>query len=352
MSLNPNTACAPPSTPSHQSHSAQLRPRSAREWQRAVGRYATPSWSVAAFELATTLALVGAGYAVSYFAWSAHWLAGLASAPLPAIALVRLFVIQHDCGHRAFFASKRANDFAGRFLSLFTLFPYDQWRQNHAKHHAAVGNLEKRGAGDVKTITSREYETLSRLDRLAYRLYRDPILMFGLGGAYYTLVRNRLPRQGIGNGWFSRLASSQSLNVLILIAALAAYQLGLLGEILRVALPAISLGGSLGIAFFFSGHQFEDTHWSSEPRWNLLEAAFRGSSHLDLPSPLAWLTGHIGAHHVHHLNSRIPMYRLGSCLRENPELASHNRLTLRDAVGSTSLSLWDEDRNKLVRIRG
>jgi len=318
--------------------------------QRIVSRYANARNLPAAIELGATILIVCAGYWFSAAMWQRHWLSGLISASIPAIGLVRLFVIQHDCGHGAFFPSKTQNDRAGLAISLLTLFPYAQWRENHAKHHRGVGNLESRGAGDVTTITRAEYVNRTRIGRLAYRIYRHPLVLVGLGGAFYTLWRNRLPRRVIGTTVIGRYASSQSLNLVILSAGFVCWELGILANVARVAIPAIALGGSLGITFFYAGHQFEHTHWSRPPEWNLRDAALKGSSHLALPEPLAWLTGYIGVHHVHHLNSRVPLYNMRACLRENPALAKHNRISLFDALRSLRLAVWDEEKGVLTKI--
>jgi len=331
---------------------ADLEFNPARAWQRRVGPYARARNLRATIEFGLTLSAVVIAYAVGVTTLaSGSWL-GLSLIPALALCLVRLFVIQHDCGHYSFFSAKRTNDIAGRICSLFTLFPYAQWRNNHARHHAHVGNLALRGVGDVSTITVHEYENSRQARRFAYRVYRHPIALVGLGGAYYTLLRNRLPRRGDSRSVrIQNIKSSQGLNFAVVAGIVTLLKSGLLEPTLMLAVPSIALGGSLGIAFFFVGHQFEETYWESPPKWKLADAAFFGSSYLALPEPFGWITGYVGIHHVHHLNSRIPFYNLPLCLDANPALQEHNRLTAIDATRSFALALWDEDRRRLADFK-
>lgn len=318
-------------------------PSLANKWQKIVGRYAKPNNWAAANELVITLLLAALSLVVAVLAGKQHWALGILWTPMVAMTLVRLFVIQHDCGHGSFFASRKANDWVGRALSLFTLFPYSQWRYSHARHHASVGKLSERGVGDIKTITILEYERLSASRKLIYRTYRHPFFLFVTGGAYYAFVRNRFRRKG--TGWLS----SQSLNIFLGVGLLGISHYGFLREFLQVWIPSVSLAASVGVAFFYTGHQFKNSYWATEPEWQLAQAALAGSSFLVLPRLLDWFTGYIGHHHVHHLNSRVPLYRLSQCVHDHPELTRHNRLTIREAVRSTRLSLWDERAACLVR---
>jgi omega-6 fatty acid desaturase (delta-12 desaturase) len=243
-----------------------------------------------------------------------------------------------------------ANDWVGRVIGVLTLTPYDFWRRTHAIHHATSGHLERRGIGDVDTLTVREYLSRSFWGRLCYRVYRNPLVMFGLGPAYLFILQYRLPVGLLFNGWQPWL-STMATNVAI--AAIVAVLIWFIGvwPFLLVHLPIILLAGSVGIWLFYVQHQFERTFWAHEERWSFQEAALHGSSHYDLPGILRWFTANIGVHHVHHLCSRIPCYRLPRVLREHPELCRVSRLTLLQSFQCVRLALWDESRRRLISFR-
>ena len=278
-----------------------------------------------------------------------YWLCLLLAVPAAGF-LVRLFMIQHDCGHGAFFHRRFANDWVGRVIGVLTLTPYDFWRRAHAVHHATSGNLERRGIGDVDTLTVHEYLALSRWGRLRYRLYRHPVIMFGLAPAYLFIVQHRLPVGLMRSGWRPWLSTSATN---LAIAALVATMIWLvgIGPFLLVHLPIMLLAASAGVWLFYVQHQFENTVWAHDHGWNLQEAALHGSSHYALPSLLCWFTANIGIHHVHHLCSRIPYYRLPLVLRDHPDLDGIGRLTLLQSLRCVRLALWDEGQKRLVSFR-
>jgi omega-6 fatty acid desaturase (delta-12 desaturase) len=264
--------------------------------------------------------------------------------------LVRLFMIQHDCGHGAFFRHRGPNDWVGRAIGVLTLTPYDFWRRTHAMHHATSGNLERRGMGDVDTLTVQEYLSLSGWGRLRYRAYRHPFVLFGIGPAFLFFLQQRLPIGLLRGGWrpwFSAMATN------VAIAVAAALMIWLVGVVpfLLVHLPIMLLGASVGVWLFYVQHQFEHTYWTHNEDWNLQDAALRGSSYYDLPGILRWFTANIGVHHAHHLCSRIPFYRLPAALRDYPELAQSGRLTLVQSFSCVRLVLWDETRRRLISFR-
>ena len=240
--------------------------------------------------------------------------------------LVRLFMIQHDCGHGSFFRHRLVNDWVGRVIGVLTLTPYDFWRRAHCIHHATSGNLDHRGIGDIDTLTVREYMTLSRWRRLGYRLYRHPLVMFGVGPIYLFVLRHRLPfgltREGL-RPWISTMGTNGAI---ALVVAGMMWWIGVV-PFLLVHLPITLLGGAIGIWLFYVQHQFEHTTWSQDGDRSFPTAALHGSSHYDLPAVLRWFTANIGVHHVHHLCSRIPFYRLPLALRQHPGLADVGRLT-------------------------
>lgn len=277
------------------------------------------------------------------------WLALLLAIPAAGF-MVRLFMIQHDCGHGAMFSSRAANDWVGRAIGILTLTPYDFWRQSHAQHHAGSGNLDRRGIGDIDTLTVREYRALPPLSKLRYRLYRHPAVMFGLGPAYLFVLRHRLPIGAMADGampW----ASTQLTNLgIVIFSGLLIYAVGF-GNFLLIQLPVVIGGASIGVWLFYVQHQFERTFWEHQPDWSHPDAALHGSSFYDLPKPLMWMSGNIGIHHVHHLSSRIPMHRLPQVLKDYPELRGIGRLTLWQSLKCVRLTLWDESAKRLISFR-
>ncbi|WP_279599210.1 fatty acid desaturase [Methylobacterium sp. J-076] len=262
--------------------------------------------------------------------------------------LVRLFIIQHDCGHGSFLPSRAANDRLGRALSLLTVTPYDSWKRAHALHHASTGDLSRRGTGDVHTLTVREYLALSPWGRLRYRLYRNPLVLIVLGSPLNFLVLQRMPF-GVGLPWRTAWRDVLALDLALaaLLGALA-FAAGGIGPVLWVALPTVSVAAWIGGWLFYVQHQYEETVWEDGETWDFHRAALGGSSYYVLPRVLQWFTGNVGLHHVHHLNSRIPNYRLQECLDGHEMLGQVGRLTLRDSLRCLGLALWDEDARKLI----
>lgn len=319
----------------------------ARHWSSRINSYKRPDNGLATIELAATaVPLAGLWFLMWYLSGISPWLS-LLLAPLAAAFLVRMFMIQHDCGHNAFFSSRRLNDWVGRCLGVLTLTPYDFWRHSHALHHAGSGNLDRRGIGDIDTLTVHEYLSRSRWGRLRYRIYRHPLVMFGIGPAYLFLLQHRLPVGAMGRGvmpWASTMLTN--LAVLVLAAGLA--QVTGLAAFMLVHLPNVVIGATIGVWLFYVQHQFERTYWEPQADWSHPDAALHGSSFYDLPRPLMWLTGNIGVHHVHHLSSRIPFYRLSDVLADHPELRKVGRITLWESLRCVRLSLWDADQKKMV----
>ena len=280
--------------------------------------------------------------------WS-YWLCLLLAVPAAGF-LVRLFMIQHDCGHGSFFRRRRANDWLGRVLGVLTLTPYGYWRRTHAMHHATSGHLDRRGTGDIDTLTVREYQSLPVWRRAFYRVTRHPIVVLGVGPFYLFVLKHRLPVRLMNAGrdpWISVMSTNLAIAVVVglLVAVLG------VRDFLLVQAPITLLASSAGVWLFYVQHQFEDTYWERGGDWNLHAGALHGSSHYDLPPVLRWFTANIGIHHVHHLCSRIPSYRLGEALREHPELREVSRLTLKESVRCLGLALWDEDKRRLVSFR-
>jgi omega-6 fatty acid desaturase (delta-12 desaturase) len=322
----------------------------AHAWTRVLAHYRQPSDGRSIVEIGITFVplvllwlLIWAALDLSY------WLSLLLAVPTAGF-LVRLFMIQHDCSHGAFFSHRQANDWIGRVIGVLTMTPYDLWRRTHAIHHATSGNLDRRGIGDIDTLTVREYLARSRWGRIRYRLYRHPLVMFGIGPAYLFFLQHRLPVGQMRQGW-QPWASTMATNAAIVavVATLSSF-IGL-ESFLLVHLPIMLIAGSIGVWLFYVQHQFEGTIWEDDGHWNLRAAALHGSSHYELPAILAWFTANIGIHHVHHLCSRIPFYRLPRVLREHPELRGVGRLTLMRSFRCVHLVLWDQTGRRLVSFR-
>ncbi len=316
-------------------------------WGTILGIYRMPDTKRSVIELCVTLfplVILWIG------AWATlqigYWLSLLIAIPAAGF-LVRLFMIQHDCGHGSFFPRSWANDWLGRIIGVITLTPYDFWRRTHAIHHASSGNLDRRGIGDIDTLTVTEYLARSQWGRLQYRLYRNPLVMFGIGPAYLFLLQHRLPVGLMRSGWPAWKSTMLTNAAIMLAASTLIYFIGL-WAFLSVHLPIALLAASIGVWLFYIQHQFESTSWNRTPEWSLRTAALHGSSHYDLPLGLRWLTANIGIHHVHHLCSRIPYYRLPAVLREHPELGDVGRITLFESLRCVRLVLWDEKQKRLV----
>ncbi|MFI0847545.1 fatty acid desaturase [Mesorhizobium sp. IMUNJ 23232] len=321
-----------------------------RAWPRILSEYRKPHRGRSLFELAVTLVPFLSLWTLAAIAiQNGFWWGVVLTIPAAGF-LLRLFMIQHDCGHGAFFAHRTVDDWTGRALGVLTLTPYDYWRRAHAAHHASAGNLDERGVGDITTLTVAEYRSLSSARRLAYRLYRNPIVMFGIGPIWLFLFKQRLPFGMMRSGmepWVSTMAT----NLAIVVLAAGLLWLVGLGPFILVHLPIVALAGSAGVWLFYVQHQFEETHWSQGPEWQFQDAALHGSSYYDLPWALQWLTGNIGIHHVHHLSSRVPYYRLPEVLRDHPELSAIGRITIVESLRCVKLVLWDEFSRRLISFR-
>lgn len=325
--------------------------KSAGAWSKKLAPYREPKTGRSILEIVITAIPLLAIWALAWFLHAqGFWWAALLLAIPASLFLVRLFMIQHDCGHQAFFGERRANDWVGRIIGVFTLTPYDYWRQTHAIHHATSGNLDRRGLGAIEMLTVEEYQALPRLRRLGYRLYRHPVVMFGLGPAFVFFLMNRVPVGMMRQGW--RPWVSVLGNTLAVVIGLGAL-VWLFGPapVLLVNVLTMLFAATIGVWLFYIQHQFEDASWSRDGTWRRDDAALAGSSHYDLPPVLRWFTANIGIHHVHHLSSRIPYYRLPMVLRDFPELKPMSRVGLLESFRCARLALWDERQGRLVSFR-
>jgi len=312
---------------------------------RSMQRYARPRLGRSLVDLVTSVLPYLGLTVLMYLMLDVSYLVVLALA-LPAGGfLLRTYILFHDCAHGSFLPGKRANAWLGRVLGILVYSPFQAWRHSHAVHHASAGDLERRGVGDLPTLTVAEYRARPWPGRLGYRLFRNPLVMFGIGPVYALILQPRLvPRSARPRNRHSVIGTNVALAVLV--AALC----WLVGwrEFLLVQAPTALLAGSAGVFLFYVQHQFEDAYWESSEHWSYEDAALRGSSYLRLPRVLQFFTGNIGLHHVHHLSARIPNYNLQRAHDENAVFHSVPTLSLWDGLRTVRLKLWDEDRKRMV----
>jgi omega-6 fatty acid desaturase (delta-12 desaturase) len=314
-------------------------------WREALAPYARAHLGRSLLDLATSVVPYLALLVLMYLALDVSYLLVLALAIPAAGFQVRTFIAFHDCAHGSFLRSKRANAWVGAVLGLIVYTPFVSWRHSHAVHHATAGDLDRRGTGDVQTLTVAEYRESSWRQRLAYRLFRNPLVMFGLGPTYAMVLQPRMvPRSARPRIQRSIIATDVVL--LLLVGALC----WLVGwqQFLLVQIPVLLLAGAAGVWLFYVQHQFEDTYWQSAGDWSYAEAALRGSSYLKLPRVLQFFSGNIGLHHVHHLSAKVPNYNLQRAHDRNPIFHDVPTLSLWDGLRAVRLKLWDEGRGRLV----
>ena len=320
------------------------------DWNAVLAPYRSPVLRASVWQLASTATIFVVCWATMLWSLSiGYWLTLLLAAPT-AMMVVRLFMLQHDCGHGSFFSSRRANSIVGSILGVFTLVPYTYWRKTHAIHHATSGDLEGRDLGDIDTLTVHEYLALPRFKRLRYRLYRHPVTLLVVGPAWQFILKHRLPLD-IPRSWKREWASIHGTNVGLVAAIGVMWWLVGLERFLLVQGPVTLLAGAIGVYLFYVQHQFEDTYWRYREAWNYYASGLEGASHLVMPKLLQWCTANIGLHHIHHVASRIPNYRLQRCFDENPVLQKVTTLTLPGSVRTLWLTLWDEEERRLVGFR-
>jgi len=313
-----------------------------------IAIYVRPSRARSIWQLVNTLVPYAALWVVAYYVFQfSFWL----TLPLILLAsgfMVRIFIIFHDCGHQSFFRSHQANRFWGVITGILTFTPYHYWSLNHAKHHDTSGNLDERGLGDVWTMTVAEYKNASRRDRLKYRLYRNPIVMFFLGPLLIILVSHRIPRknstvQERRSVYWTDLGIGILAVLLCLFMGVKAY--------LAIQFLTLFIGLIGGVWLFYVQHQFEGVYWAREEDWNFIEASLKGGSFYKLPKILNWFTGSIGYHHVHHLLTGIPNYNLAKCHKQTPIKSVVKPTGILASLKSLSYRLWDEKKRKLVSFR-
>ena len=339
-----------PQTPPRTTAGDRTDERSTGTVTRLLARYRRPQLAASLFQLLVTLGLWAAMWPIMW--WSldvGYWLTLLLAVPA-AFFTVRLFILQHDCGHGSFFQSRAANEFVGFVLGVLTMTPYHCWRRQHAMHHATNGNLDHRGIGDIDTITVSEYIAMSWWGRLKYSMYRHPLVLFGVGPFFQFAVRQRFTF-GLPTAWRRERRSVHVTNLVVLGAMAALVWCLDWRSVVLMYLPVMALAASIGVWMFYVQHQFNPTYWRNDEDWDYHAAAIHGSSYYHLPWLLRWLTANIGFHHIHHLDSRVPNYRLPKIYRDHPELRKTHRLSLWSSLRCALYKLWDEKQRRLVSFR-
>jgi omega-6 fatty acid desaturase (delta-12 desaturase) len=317
------------------------------EWLDAIAQYQQPNLRKAIWQLVNTfvpyVVLWGLMVRTIQLGYS-YWIT-LALAIVASGLMVRIFIFHHDCGHGSFFASKRANTILGYITGILTFTPYHDWRYAHSIHHATAGDLDRRGVGDVWTMTVEEYLAAPKKEKIAYRLVRHPLITFGIGPSIMFLFAQRFSRKTSKKRHrVSVYITNLALLAIILVAALT---IGLKTYVL-IQLPIMIIGGAAGVWLFYVQHQYEGVYWARHEDWDPMRAAMEGSSYYKLPKVLQWFTGNIGLHHIHHARARIPNYNLQRCYDEVPAMQAVEPLTIGESLKSLRMNLWDEKNQKLV----
>lgn len=318
------------------------------DWKKVVAQYQVPSLKRALWQVANTLPLYAGLWALMYWSLSVSYALTLGLAVIAGLVLVRIFIIFHDCGHGSFFKSKRANDVLGFITGMLTFTPYGHWTWQHAVHHQTSGDLDRRGDGDIWTLTVDEYLSAPKSTQFFYRLARNPFVMFVLAPLALFYIYQRFPSP--------RAKGKDRRSVMWMNLALAGMVGGLMWlmgwkEYLMIQVPVTLVAGAAGIWMFYVQHQFEDVYWKRREEWDYTTAALEGSSFYQLPKVLQWLTGNIGFHHIHHLSSRIPNYYLEKCHHSHPMFYSIKPITLLQSLKCVKLRLFDEENCQLIGYR-
>jgi omega-6 fatty acid desaturase (delta-12 desaturase) len=317
-------------------------------WKPLVAAHQRPSAARASWQIINSLGSYAALWVAMTWTVQISWWLTLPLAVLAGALLVRVFIIFHDCGHGSFFGSRRANNFWGFVTGVVVFTPYDHWRFEHAIHHGTSGNLDRRGVGDVWTMTVREYQSSPWWKRLAYRFARNPLVLLLVAPLVMFVIEHRIPSART-TARERRSVWLTTLSIVVMGTALSAV-VGFL-PYLVIQLTAVAIAGAIGVWLFYSQHQFEGAYWQRDGDWSREKAALQGSAFLKLPRILQWFTGNIGYHHIHHLNSRIPNYRLQACHESHPLFEAVTRLTIFRSLRAFGLKLWDETSGQLVRFR-
>ncbi len=328
--------------------SADDRANQISELKPLINKYQVPSNATAMRQVANSLGPYLLLWSLMYLALQISWWLVVPLAVLAGAFLVRVFIIFHDCGHGSYFSSPRANTIMGFLCGMLVFTPYEQWRREHAAHHATAGNLDRRGLGDIWTMTVGEYQQASSWKRILYRVMRNPLFLFGIAPVYMFIVHQRIPSR---NTKRRERISIWQMNLAVL--AMVSTMMSIFGVVpyLVIQLIVITVGGSAGFWLFYIQHQFEGVYWERNKDWDFVDAALQGSSFYKLPKILQWFSGNIGFHHIHHLSPRIPNYNLERCHDSHPIFQDVHAVTLLSSFRAMSHHLWDESSHRLVTFR-
>ncbi|MFV8830034.1 fatty acid desaturase [Alkalihalobacterium sp. APHAB7] len=316
--------------------------------RKQIAPYEKSSTKESVWQVVNTLVPFFVLWFLAYLSLSVSYVITLAISVIAAGFLVRIFIIFHDCCHQSFFKNRRANQILGTITGIMTFVPYEQWKHSHSVHHATSGNLNKRGTGDVWVLTVDEYMNSSFWRKLAYRLYRNPFVMFVLGPIYIFLIEYRFNEK---NARMKERINTYITNFsIVAVVALLCWAIGWQAFLL-IQGPIFLISGSLGIWLFYVQHQFEDSYFEHEEQWDYVKAALEGSSYYKLPKVLQWLTGNIGFHHIHHLSPRVPNYKLEEVHNNHQVLQDVQTITIRSSLKSIHFRLWDEKNKAFIGFK-
>jgi len=314
-------------------------------WKKIVAKYQMPANGRAIWQVVNTLVPYAALWCLMYWSLGVSYWITVPLAILAAGFLVRVFIIFHDCGHGSFLKSRKANDILGFITGVIAFTPYFNWRWEHAVHHSTSGDLDKRGLGDVWTLTVQEYLESSRWKKFAYRMARNPVILFVIAPLFLFLVKHRFASAQAGN---RERESVQWTNLSVLVMAIGMSWIFGIEAYVLLQLMVLAVAGTVGVWMFYVQHQFEDVYWEHHGEWDYTAAALQGSSFYKLPKILQWFSGNIGFHHIHHLSPRIPNYHLEKCHKSEPFFQTVKPVTLFKSFKSLTFRLWDEQHRKLV----
>jgi len=318
--------------------------------RQALKKYEQPNLARAVFQLANTLIPYLLLCVLMYFSYQAgysYWIT-LGLALVAGGLLVRIFIFFHDCAHQSFFASQKANTALGFICGILTFTPFEEWRMAHGRHHSTSGDLDRRGTGDVWTLTTEEFRTASKPKRFWYRFFRHPVVLLCIGPAYLFMVSYRYSHKGSKRRQKNSVMITNAAILVIIVAA--SLTIGFKAYAL-IQFPIIFFAGVIGVWLFYIQHQFEGVYWSRHDQWDPIKASLYGSSYYKLPKVIQWFTGNIGIHHIHHLRSRIPNYNLQKAYDDTQDLLDVEPLTIRKSISCLRLKLWDEKGQKLVGFK-
>lgn len=321
---------------------------SVAEWKQIVAEFQQPSTARAVWQIINTIGLYVALWVGMWWSLKVSWWLTVPLAIVAGALLVRVFIIFHDCGHGSFLKSRLANDIIGYICGILTMTPYYHWRWEHSLHHASSGDLDRRGVGDIWTLTVQEYLESSRWKRFAYRLARNPFILFVVAPVGLFMIYQRFPNSKANPRERNCVYAMNA--ALLVMAVLLSWAFGIVNYII-IQLIVTMVAGTSGVWMFYVQHQFEDVYWERREDWDYTSAALQGSSFYKLPRILQWFSGNIGFHHIHHLSSRIPNYNLERCHNSHEIFTSVKPITLLTSLKSLGLRLWDEENRRLVGFR-